>query len=317
MKQLARIRYTYQDVLDMFGNEGYEVLSTEEELLNDKGFIYATTKIKVRCPKSHITNTMNINNFKSGKRCKKCADKKLGENAKLTYEEVREYIESFGYKLLSTEYVNSNKHIVVQPPCGHEPYRVTFSHFKNGTRCPECSGTRISEKLKTSYEEVEEYIESFGYELLSKEYENCFKHLLVQCPNGHMAYFVTFANFKNHNSRCPYCNESKGEKRISDYLNDKNIKYMSQYKFNNLLGIKNGLLSYDFYLPEYNLLIEYQGEFHDGNITGSYKKDFDFKVQQEHDRRKREYAKNNNIKLLEIWYWNFNNIEEILDLELK
>ena len=28
-------------------------------------------------------------------------------------------------------------------------------------------------------------------------------------------------------------------------------------------------------------------------------------------------AKKNNIRLLEIWYWDFDNIEEILKLELK
>lgn len=61
-----------------------------------------------------------------------------------------------------------------------------------------------------------------------------------------------------------------------------------------------GNLSYDFYLDEYNLLIEYQGEFHDGSARirdKSY-----LPTQQEHDRRKREYAKQQGINLLEIWY---------------
>ena len=43
----------------------------------------------------------------------------------------------------------------------------------------------------------------------------------------------------------------------------------------------------------------------------------DFNKQQEHDRRKKEYAKYNNIKLLEIWYWDFDNIEEILHKQIK
>jgi len=42
-----------------------------------------------------------------------------------------------------------------------------------------------------------------------------------------------------------------------------------------------------------------------------------FKKQLEHDRRKREYAKKHNINLLEIWYWDFDNIEKILDRELE
>ena len=114
---------------------------------------------------------------------------------------------------------------------------------------------------------------------------------------------------------CPLCNTSKGEKRILKYLNENNIEYIYQMFYSNLRGFGNGLLSYDFYLPTYNLLIEYQGEYHDNTVP--YQTDFDFAMQQEHDRRKREYAEKNNIRLLEIWYWDFNNIEEILDTIIK
>ena len=72
------------------------------------------------------------------------------------------------------------------------------------------------------------------------------------------------------------------------------------------------MLSYDFYLPKYNLLIEYQGQFHDGNITGDYQTEEMLEIQQEHDRRKRQYAIDHNIELMEIWYWDFDNIENIL-----
>ena len=82
-----------------------------------------------------------------------------------------------------------------------------------------------------------------------------------------------------------------------------------------MIGLKEGLLSYDFYLPKYNLLIEYQGEYHDGSVHKETKERFE--RQQEHDRRKREYAERNNIKLLEIWYWDFDNIEEILKEMVK
>ena len=64
-------------------------------------------------------------------------------------------------------------------------------------------------------------------------------------------------------------------------------------------------------MPAYNLLIEYQGQYHDGTASNQTKKQF--LQQQEHDHRKREYAKYNNIELLEIWYWDFDRIEQILD----
>lgn len=59
------------------------------------------------------------------------------------------------------------------------------------------------------------------------------------------------------------------------------------------------------------MLIEYQGEFHDG--TAWQQTEIDFLRQQEHDKRKKNYANMNNILLLEIWYWDYNNIEQILD----
>ena len=43
----------------------------------------------------------------------------------------------------------------------------------------------------------------------------------------------------------------------------------------------------------------------------------EFNIQKEHDKRKREYARNNGINLLEIWYWDMKNIENIIKNYLK
>ena len=79
------------------------------------------------------------------------------------------------------------------------------------------------------------------------------------------------------------------KKRINNWLTINNIEFISQKTFDGLIGTRGGNLSYDFYLPDYNLLIEYQGEYHDGNVQ--YQTQEEFENQQEHDRRKREYAK--------------------------
>ncbi len=135
---------------------------------------------------------------------------------------------------------------------------------------------------------------------------------------------------------CPECNQSKGELQISkclnsfsyiktnqdNYSNINNLDNMSNYyipqkEFEDLLGLGGKHLSYDFYLPQYNLLIEYQGIQHEKYIPGFHKSKKDFEKQLEHDKRKKEYAQNNNINLLEIWYYDFDNIETILKNELK
>lgn len=99
------------------------------------------------------------------------------------------------------------------------------------------------------------------------------------------------------------------------YLKDYNIRFERQKKFKDLRGIGNRYLSYDFYLPDYNLLIEYQGEFHDG--TANIQNEDEYKTQKEHDKRKSEYAKKHNKKLLEIWYYDYKQICSILSKHLN
>jgi hypothetical protein len=115
---------------------------------------------------------------------------------------------------------------------------------------------------------------------------------------------------------CLQCKEPKGEKRIKKWLKENKIEHIPHKRFKGLVGTGGGLLSYDFYLPNENLLIEYQGQFHDGNGWGIHSK-INLPVQKEHDKRKKEYSAKHNIKLLEIWYWDFNSIEQILSKIIK
>ena len=98
------------------------------------------------------------------------------------------------------------------------------------------------------------------------------------------------------------------------------LKNEMQKKFDDLKGLGGRKLSYDFFLPHNNLLIEFQGEQHEKPVVfkGLTKKKAEEKFikQQEHDRRKREYAQSHDIKLLEIWYYELNLINEILAKEL-
>ena len=127
---------------------------------------------------------------------------------------------------------------------------------------------------------------------------------------------VLAGHLKNGTTKSWGCMKSSGELFTSKYLQNHNITFESQKTFNDLLGIGNRKLSYDFYLPDYNMLIECQGKQHAQPIEyfGGEKQ---FKIQQEHDKRKREYAEKNGYKLLEIWYYDYDKIEEILSRELE
>lgn len=96
-----------------------------------------------------------------------------------------------------------------------------------------------------------------------------------------------------------------------------NIEYKREIKYDGLLGLGGRNLSYDFYLPDYNLLIELQGEQHEHFIKGIHRTQRNFERQLEHDIRKKQYAKQHNINFLEIWYYDIDNIEQILIKQLN
>lgn len=56
---------------------------------------------------------------------------------------------------------------------------------------------------------------------------------------------------------CPLCNINKGESKIMEVLDSIGVHYVLHKTFEDLLGTNNGKLSYDFYVPSYNLLIEF------------------------------------------------------------
>lgn len=118
---------------------------------------------------------------------------------------------------------------------------------------------------------------------------------------------------------CPQCGMSNGEKKIFDVLTEMNIDFTMQQKF---YGCKNQrYLLFDFYLPEYNIAIEYQGEGHfrplrvNGDTQKSLnvqKSNENFQKQQYRDNIKRKYCKSHKIHLIEINYSDFDKIYYIL-----
>jgi hypothetical protein len=232
------------------------------------------------------------------------------------------------FTLISGEFISAASKMIfkcTKAGCGEEFTMPWTQVYSGGHNCPYCRGSRVglSNCLATKHPE------------LIKEWhptKNSLTPYDVTCGSDKIIWWVCSINHRHiwktrvdHRCRmksgCPHCLNSKGELIIEDFLFDKDIKHNPQQTFKDLIGLGGGLLSYDFYLPEYNMLIEYQGIQHyeaiDFKGYGEIASQKQFKKQQEHDRLKREYAKNNNIKLLEIPYWDFDNIEKILNKELS
>lgn len=110
-------------------------------------------------------------------------------------------------------------------------------------------------------------------------------------------------------------NRSAGEMLIEKYLTDNNIPHKSEQTFKDLIGTGSGLLRYDFAILKDNQIIqfiEFDGIQH--KEIGHFNEDGKVFI---HDDIKDKYAKEHNIPLLRIPYIEINNINNILDKELK
>ena len=118
----------------------------------------------------------------------------------------------------------------------------------------------------------------------------CWKCL---CDCGEVI-IVTSDNLKRQRS-CG-CVKSQGEQEIAQILQNNNISYTKEKTFSDL-----NRLRYDFYLPEYNRLIEFDGKQHyeANDFFGGQEA---FLSQQERDQIKNEYAKQHNVELVRIPY---------------
>ena len=98
---------------------------------------------------------------------------------------------------------------------------------------------------------------------------------------------------------CPKCKSSKGEFTIEKWLLSKDIQYIKEKTFKNLIFKKH--LRFDFYLPEHKMCIEYDGEQHFKPITywGGIERYEELKLK---DDIKNRFCTKNNISLLRISY---------------
>jgi hypothetical protein len=200
-------------------------------------------------------------------------------------------------------YVRAKSKVMITCPI-HGDFPQKPNDHLCGYGCIKCSG-RYSKK--DEFIQNANKIHNNKYEYSLVEYKNnktkvkiiCKEHgIFEQRPDNHI-----------HGYGCFYCNESLGEKKIRKFLTDNNIRYEYQKTFE---GCKNiNYLLFDFYLSDYNICIEFDGEQHYtpidffGGKKGLY-------YRKKLDNIKIKYCQNNKIKLFRIKYYDFDNIDMIL-----
>lgn len=127
---------------------------------------------------------------------------------------------------------------------------------------------------------------------------------LCQCDCGNTT-IVQGKNLKNGHTTSCGCIRSKGELLIRQLLMKLNYKFFTEYKFSDLPNRR-----FDFYLPDFNICIEYDGKQH-FNFVGTWhetKEEFERAIQR--DKEKTEYCLKNNIKLIRIPYYDYDKLNE-------
>ena len=253
-------------------------------------------------------------------------------NRKYSFKNVLDEFAKTEYVLLSNEneYVDSATNSLRYLCLKHLDkgvQTISLGHLQAGRGCYYC-GREITENAHLIDDEINEkeckeicnekgfiYVNTYRKHGLIYIQYICCKHLEAGIQ------LMRKGNMNRDNIKgCPYCFDtkkfvfSKGEKAIEQVLQDLNITYLPQYTFSDCKD-KN-MLPFDFYLPDLNKCIEYDGQHHYYPVTfngvSEEKAKENHLITIKHDQIKNEYCKNNNIELLRIPYYDFKNIKTII-----
>lgn len=269
-------------------------------------YTVAKGKINCQCKIDGYKWSATANNLLRGYGCPVC-----GKHMKMTHDGFVNRLSKINpnIEILGT-YINSKTTICCKCKIDGYEWDGQPSALLHGRKCMLCTG-----RVKKTHEQfLQELSEINPNVTILGKYVNYETKILCKCNFDGNEWYATPHNLLKYRG-CPRCKKSQGERMVENYLVNNNISFESHTKFDSLTGLGNRHLSYDFYIKDLNLLIEVQGRQHKEPVD-YFGGEESFQVQQEHDKRKREYAKLHNIELLEIWSDDFNNIDNILKSRL-
>jgi uncharacterized protein YlaI/very-short-patch-repair endonuclease len=280
----------------------------------------------IKCSnKNHDSYWVWWNNVLSGRICKKCYE----ENNNITNwtkENIIKFYESHNLKIINVNDFKNNstglscineEGYFVNPSianlqAGEKPHWLTYNKHALDNVSIYCQKYRPDYKIISSI-----------YNGYNKKYK--FKYIGNLLPENINPYFETrLSSFLYQHVEHSYFSSSKGEKIILDFLTNNNIFYLNEFKFKDCKHIYS--MPFDFAIFEdeektkLKCLIEYDGQQHYkpvnfNGIDDTKAKEL-YKLVVKKDNIKNEYCNEQNIKLLRIPYWEFNNIKVILEQNL-
>ena len=272
-------------------------------------YVDAKTKISHHCLIHDVYWDIQPSNALNGHGCEMCKKIKSREKRVKTHEQ---YVDELTIKNPTVEVIGQyvDKNTPIPHRCTvHDIYwMVSPTNALAGKGCSKCRGSKIYDQKAKVHKQYVEEVKMVNPEIVVLgTYINAKTPILHKCLIDGYQWNVAPDSIL-HGYGCPQCCESSGERLIRRFLQSHDILYEYQKIFPECRDIQP--LPFDFYLPDYNLCIEYDGRQHYIPIERFGGED-GFKYTIKHDGIKNNYCKNNNINLLRIPY--FKDAEEELN----
>ena len=313
---------------DWYISKGYKYTKRYDEFYVDIKDLMKGSKVKVKCICDYCGSVYECYYYaynKSHKQickdaCRNCSGKKNSDTSKQkriekNYQKILSICNQKGYILLSPmEQLDDVRNKKIKIKCNrHGVFEINIANFIAGHGCYLCGRESSKKKNLKNIDDVELYINSFNNNILlnKDEFEGvCVPNLKVKCGNCGSVFTTSLHIYKKTSHKCHNCSpNSIGEAIIKNELNNFNIRFIEQKKFDDCRDKKP--LPFDFYIPDYNMCIEFQGEQHYRPIDyfGGIES---YNILKYHDEIKRDYCNNKHMKLLEIKYDQISEITNIL-----
>ena len=242
--------------------------------------------------------------------CSKCHYKRLDTKSNEDIISKRLLLkghENFSFFMKERKGIRHNMVSFICGKCGHLNEKEVANFLKQKYECSFCEGTKESKDTDIFISQLKE---RHGENLsLISEYHNANTNITIRCnccgfirqvkPNAILA-----------SGYCPKCGKkaSKGEQRIKKFLDNANIKFESQKYFSDW---KIGIHYFDFYIPDYNLVLEYHGRQHYEFVSHFHGTEENFQYRLLKDKIKKETALSQNLNYVSISYY-IEDLEKVL-----
>jgi len=281
-------------------------------------------KVTIIC-KEHGEFEQMASTHLSGSGCKYCGIKlqsdKHKKNTDYFIDKAKEvHGDKYDYSKVQYKTMHDKVTIICKE---HGEFEQNTQNHLNGQGCPQNRYNKISKSLRLNVDVAFNKIKEMHGNLYEYyDFNNCYKNYRSKIKIICKKHGIFEQSYGHHVSGqgCPSCSLSYGENRVRGFLENNNIDYESQKRFKDCRNKRP--LPFDFYLPKYNICIEYNGPQHYKESSLWFdkllkdKKKENFIRQKKHDTIKKEYCINNNIKLLIISYLDRKELEKILTEEI-